>query len=357
MRSIARVRVGALSLVAAAPVLFAADLVRSDHSGSAAHQFTEVAASRTPELVSAALFLLAALLLAVAGFGLAGSVEGRGGRLANVGSALLCVGALWIGAGRAMYASLLYAVTTPNLRSADAVAVFDKVSSSAAVAIFLPTLLALIVGPFVFGLGLKRAGLVPVYVPVAWLLAAIAFQAVEGRRLAEAATFGPMMLALAALGLAVARRSSGTRLPIGRVAAIATLALVGVLALAAGAAATPRHTLVLIGKTRSETSLMRGTKQPQPGSRFLEYGTLSGAATGTFAIEGVLASPASAGVELTTATLMLSDGTLVAVGSHRSVERFTMPILGGTGLYAGKQGTISFAPLPKGAERLTIKLP
>ena len=206
-----RMRLGAYSLVAAAPVLFAADLVRSDHSGKAARQFAEVAARRTPELLSAGLFLIGAVLLGLAAFGLAGTVGGRGGRLASIGVAVSGIGALWIGIGRAMYSFLLYAATNTDLDHRGASTVFEGITDSLGFTIFLPLLLALIGGPFLLGVGLWRARLTPPWVPALWLVGAIAFEAVEGDKLAEAATFGPMMLALATLGLSLVRRQPQTR--------------------------------------------------------------------------------------------------------------------------------------------------
>ena len=68
--------VGGRLLIAAAPVLLAAELVRSDHSQTDyAAQLTDVANARTPELLAAALFLLGGLLLVPAAIGLAFTSE------------------------------------------------------------------------------------------------------------------------------------------------------------------------------------------------------------------------------------------------------------------------------------------
>ena len=139
--------------------------------------------------------------------------------------------------------------------------------------------------------------------------------------------------------------------------------IVSLLALCALTAATTASartnstgTLTLVAKPSGTTNMVRGKKAPQPGSSFLEYGTLSGAQRGTYAIQGVLAAPLSVGVEISTDTFVLPGGTLVAVGSHRTVDHFQLPVVGGTGAYAGAHGVVTIAPGAKGTERLTFKL-
>ena len=108
-------RLGGRLLIAAAPVLLAAELVRSDHSqADYAAQLTDVANARTPELLAAALFLLGGLLLVPAAIGLASAASGRGSRLITLGSVLFGVSAIWMSAGRAMFALMLYTLTQPG---------------------------------------------------------------------------------------------------------------------------------------------------------------------------------------------------------------------------------------------------
>src|SRR5207244_3380921 len=84
-----RSRLAGWSLIAAAPLLLTAELVRSDHSEAKyASQLADVAAGRGPELLSAVLCLLAAILLIPGSVGLAALVDGRGARLARSGSVL-----------------------------------------------------------------------------------------------------------------------------------------------------------------------------------------------------------------------------------------------------------------------------
>ncbi len=108
-------RLGGRLLVAAAPVLLAAELVRSDHSQSSyAAQLADVANARTPELLAAGLFLLGGLLLIPAAIGLARVTSGRGSRLITAGSILFGIAAIWMSAGRAMFALMLYTLTQPS---------------------------------------------------------------------------------------------------------------------------------------------------------------------------------------------------------------------------------------------------
>lgn len=138
------------------------------------------------------------------------------------------------------------------------------------------------------------------------------------------------------------------------------VSLLALCALAAAATASARpqstRTLAFVAKPSGTTNMIRGKKAPQPGSSFLEYGTLVGAQRGTSALQGVLAAPLSVGVEISTDAFVLPGGTLVAVGSHRTVDRFALPVVGGTGAYAGAHGTLAIAPGAKGTERLTLTL-
>ncbi len=205
-----RTRLGAVSLIVAAPLLLAADLVRSDHSGRAAVQFAQVSADRGRELLSAGLFLVGAALLALAAFGLAGLVTGRGARLAGAGTALLGLAALWLAAGRSVFAFLLYAAAAPGPRHAAAEHIFVSITSSGGFAIYLPLLLTMAAAPFLLALGLRRARLAPLWPAPVWLVGVVAYFAVEGNKVGELVTFGPMMAALAGVGVAIARSTTRT---------------------------------------------------------------------------------------------------------------------------------------------------
>ena len=198
-------RLGGLALLAAAPVSLAAELVRSDHSQDTyAAQLADVAADRTPELVSAALFLLGAILLVAAAIGISTLAHGRGARLIGAGAALLGISSLWLAAGRAVFGIVLYALTGAGV-SPQAAATLDKIGNSGAFALLLVLLAALLLAPIMLTLGLWRAGRAPWWLAAIWITATVAFLAVETSKIGDLFAFGTMMAVLASLGLAAVR--------------------------------------------------------------------------------------------------------------------------------------------------------
>lgn len=199
-------RLGGYALAIAAPITLAAELVRSDHSQEKyAAQLADVAASRTPELIAAMLFLLAAILVVIASIGISRLARGSGSRLTAIGSVLLAVAALWLAAGRAMFCLMLYVLSGQHIAQRTAVSALDAIGNSGAFAIFLITLAALLLAPIVLGLGLWRAGRISWWPAPVWVVATFGFLAVETSKLGDLIAFGAMMAVLAALGLAAAR--------------------------------------------------------------------------------------------------------------------------------------------------------
>ena len=209
-------RVGGRLLIAAAPVLLAAELVRSDHSQTDyAAQLTDVANARTPELLAAALFLLGGLLLVPAAIGLASAASGRGSRLIKLGSVLFGVSAIWMSAGRAMFALMLYTLTQPGFARDTAVRALTQIGNASAFAIFLLPLLALLLAPIVLGLGLWRARLAPWWPVAVWPIATGAFLALEKNPLGDVVTFSVMMIVIAVIGLTASRSATVLNRPPG----------------------------------------------------------------------------------------------------------------------------------------------
>jgi len=62
------------------------------------------------------------------------------------------------------------------------------------------------------------------------------------------------------------------------------------------------------------------------------------------------------GSEQTTITLRLPGGQIVVTGARATASRFAMPVVGGTGAYAGAGGTLTVAPGSSETERLTVTL-
>jgi hypothetical protein len=197
-------RTGGVLLVAAAPTLLAAELIRSDHSQERyAAQLADVSAHRAPELVSAILFLVGGVLLVLAAIGLSRiSTAGRGGRLVQVGSALIAVGGLWMVAGRGMFEAIIYALAAAD--TATSARALDQIGNSAGTAIFIPFLLALLAAPIVLSLGLGRMGITSRWLSAVWFAGLLVFLATETSKLGNLVGFGTMMGVLTAIGLAVA---------------------------------------------------------------------------------------------------------------------------------------------------------
>ena len=210
-------RTGGLLLVTAAPTLLAAELVRSDHSQERyAAQLADVAAHRTPELLSAVLFVAGGILLVLAAIGLAGAVgAGRGRTLVQLGAASLGIGGLWMAAGRAMFEAIVYALAATN--TAASAASLERIGNSAGTAIFIPLLLVLVAGPILLTIGLGRAGLASCWLAAVWFAGLIVFLGTETSKLGNLVGFGTMMAVLAVIGLRIGasgeeRRASALRI-------------------------------------------------------------------------------------------------------------------------------------------------
>lgn len=205
-------KVAGVFLILAALTVFAAVMVRSDHSQiNNAEMFADVEASRTPELVSAALFVLGAILFVPAGLGIARMARGRGGRLTYVGAFMLTTGGMWFATGRAGSNIDLYAATAPGLPREEALAAYEHFASQPGFLVWLPLLLVFITAPIVLGLGLWRMRLMPVWVVPAWIVSLGSFLAVEGRDIGEFVGFGLMTATLCWMGLAVIRHPRAGR--------------------------------------------------------------------------------------------------------------------------------------------------
>jgi hypothetical protein len=196
-------RTGGLLLVTATPILLTAELVRSDHSQERyAAQLADVSAHPAPELISAVLFLIGGVLLVLASIGLANlGDEGRGRTLVQWGAGLIGIGGLWMAAGRAMFEAIVYALAKADTPAA--ARSLEQIGNSAGTGVFVPLLLALIVGPILLTLGLARRNLTSRWLAVAWFAGLLVFLATETSKLGNLVGFGAMMAVLAVCGLAV----------------------------------------------------------------------------------------------------------------------------------------------------------
>jgi hypothetical protein len=201
-RSPRSLRAGA-ALIAAGPILFAAIVLRPERADEASQMFAAVADARSLELISSALFVLGAALLAVGAVAAGVVARSRGGRLAWVGSLLLAAGSAWF-VVRAYSGVSLYAFTDPAL-PAEARELYLQIGEGGAYAVMLPLLLAFIPAPIVLGLGLRRLGIVPTASVATYAVGLLVFLALETDRVGEAIGFGLMAAGLSWYGIALAR--------------------------------------------------------------------------------------------------------------------------------------------------------
>lgn len=147
-----------------------------------------------------------------------------------------------------------------------------------------------------------------------------------------------------------------------------TIAALAVAAVAAGGVATASGAGSPSHAPRSRTFTAHPTGGGQidnaphgvsVGDEFYESGVLraAGHRLGRYALTAQLVGGTPAhGLEQTTLTAFLPHGQVVATGGHRTVDRFTLPVVGGTGTYAGAAGTLSIRPGRHGSEVARLAL-
>jgi hypothetical protein len=127
--------------------------------------------------------------------------------------------------------------------------------------------------------------------------------------------------------------------------------------LASGQAPAQPSTLSFTATPAGGSGLDLGRKGPSVGDQFFENGRLRGSASGHYQLATQLvAGNARRGTENNTLSLTLPGGQIDAAGMHATVNRFTVPVTGGTGDYAGSRGVLSIAPAQHGRESLTLTL-
>lgn len=183
-----------------------------------ADRLDAVAADRSAQALSAALFLLAGVLLVAAAVVAAVNARhGRGATAVRTGTVMLGLGGVWLAAGRGVFNLHMYQVTDPAVGRDAALAV---VSADVGLG-FVPlvvTLPALLLGPVVLSVGLWRSGGVgrlPQAALAAWVVGIATFVASEfTAKAGEIAGLGVASVGLVLLGTALGRRAStGRRTP------------------------------------------------------------------------------------------------------------------------------------------------
>jgi hypothetical protein len=127
--------------------------------------------------------------------------------------------------------------------------------------------------------------------------------------------------------------------------------------LASGQAPAQSTTLTLTATPTGGSGLDLGRKGVSVGDQFFEHGRLRGDAPGHYQlVTELVAGNGRHGTERNELSLTLPGGQVEASGMHRTVDRFTTPISGGTGSYQGARGILSIAPGKHGSETVAVTL-
>jgi hypothetical protein len=119
---------------------------------------------------------------------------------------------------------------------------------------------------------------------------------------------------------------------------------------------------VMAGARRASPRLTTylGPKGTSIGDQFLESGTLrssAGGRKGHFELTSQLVSGNERhGTEASSIMLHLKRGEIVATGGHGLSERYVLPVVGGSGRYAGAGGTFRISPGKGESTRLAVVL-
>lgn len=121
-------------------------------------RYDAVAQARGLQALSTVLLFLAGSALVVAALALA-RAAGRAPRLVSLGTVLLGLGGVWLCAGRAAFNLHMLSVTAPDVPRDEALTVLEN--TSPAFAVFPLTLLALLLGPLLLAVAVRRATWLP----------------------------------------------------------------------------------------------------------------------------------------------------------------------------------------------------
>lgn len=163
-------------------------------------RYDAVAAARGLQAASTALLFAAGVALVTGAIALARLV-GPGRRLVTVGTTLLGIGGVWLCAGRAAFNLQFLDVTGTDLPREQALALLS--STSPVFAVFPLTLLALLVGPVLLGIAVRRSTWAPL---VLWVVGIGLFVGTEFQvKAGEVVGIGLASAALGLLGREVVR--------------------------------------------------------------------------------------------------------------------------------------------------------
>ena len=189
------------------------------------------------------------------------------------------------------------------------------------------------------------------------------------RRWKRRLLLGALLAALAVLAIpaTVARAARGLTTHLGRrpimrklvpLAALLALAAAvgsGTLATASSTSATQTMTIVAVDLPKTERYVDAGAKGDTPGDAifFQEKLLRNGKKAGGSDVMCVFVSRNAGRCH---GTLRLGNGTLEASGGTRFGGRFSLPVVGGTGAYAGAAGVLTVVALSEKRSRYVLEL-
>lgn len=174
-----------------------------------------VSAARGAQALSAALLVLAGWFLVLGALAIARRLAtqpvGRGSRLLTIGTGMLALGGIWLAAGRGAFNMLFLRLTHPDVPRDAAITALDT-PGGAEFAPLLLTLPALLLGPVLLSIGMRRSGRASWLPLVLWVAGIATFIASEfSSKPGEIVGIALASVALALIGHAASRPAAQQR--------------------------------------------------------------------------------------------------------------------------------------------------
>jgi len=178
-----------------------------------ADRYDAVADATTLEAWSAALLVVAGVLLVLGALATSRAlhdVRGRGARLIRLGTAMLALGGLWLVGGRGVFNMTFLRVTNDEVPRDVALTILDDGGGAEFIPLLL-TLPCLLLGPCFLAVGLRRAGRAGWLPLAAWVVGIGIFLGTEFTiKVGEIAGVGLAGLALALIGWSASHHPRST---------------------------------------------------------------------------------------------------------------------------------------------------
>jgi len=342
------------SALVAAPLLKLASVLLWPRQGNAAVELRSAAAHPSAWIAASFLWLAFVACIGAGTLGLPHLVRhGRGSRLVQGGAAVVLLSMLGWGAAGALGVQEVALAREPNRTAM--LALYQDMRHSNALFIYVLLLLCGELALVVLFAGLRRARLVPIWQPLA-MVVAIAFDVIGDSKALGVAESAFLVASFATIGVRVLRMSDAdweTGRPPTVTAhtggkAVATAAIAGVLTLAVASTALAAST----GQTFSVVARSYTSKKVGNGEVFKEHLYAGAKLVG----HDVVSCQPVGKKMVCRGTMTLAAGTIRVVVSPGAGPDTTGSVVGGSGEYAGARGTIALHGLPHSRDRLTFRL-